>query len=72
MTAANPYGYGPQTAEERAANDEACRRAVRLVAQMYLEEIHGRPLNSRLCAERSKAERMARGLAEWNRKRARA
>jgi hypothetical protein len=49
--ATNPYG--PQTDAERAANEEAARRAVALVAQMYMTEAKGRPLNRRLRDQRS-------------------
>jgi hypothetical protein len=61
MTAAtNPYG--PQTDAERAANEEAARRAVALVAQMYLTETCGRPLNRRLRDQQVRAERLARWI----------
>jgi hypothetical protein len=59
--AANPYG--PQTDAERAANEEAARQAVALVAQMYLTEAKGRPLNRRLRDQQAKAERLARWMA---------
>jgi hypothetical protein len=62
MTAA-PNPYGPQTDAEREANEEAARRAVALVAQMYLTEAKGRPLNQRLRNQQAKAERLARRMA---------
>jgi hypothetical protein len=62
MTAADPGRYGPQNDAERAANEEACRRAVALVAQMYLAETRGRPLNRRLRDQQERAARLARYL----------
>jgi hypothetical protein len=62
VTAANPYGYGPQTDEERAAADEACRRAVALVAAMYAGELAGRRLTARQRDMEARAQRLARWL----------
>jgi hypothetical protein len=61
MSAASDYG--PQTDAERAANEEAAQRAVALVAQMYLAETHGRPLNQRLRNQQAKAARLARWMS---------
>jgi hypothetical protein len=60
MTAPNPYG--PQTAEQRAANDEAARRAVALVAAMYAADTAGRRLTRRQQQMSDKAARLARWL----------
>jgi hypothetical protein len=63
VTAAGSYRPEPLTDTDRAANEDAARRAVALVAQMYLAETHGRPLNRRLRDQQVRAERLARWMA---------
>ena len=71
MTAAGSFRPQPLTDADRAANDEAVRRAFALVAQMYLTETRGRPLNRTLRDMQVRAERLARGLSLNDRKRGR-
>jgi hypothetical protein len=62
MSAVGSFRPEPLTDADRAANDEAARRAVALVSQLYLAETRGRPLNRRLRDQQAKAERLARWM----------
>ena len=70
MTAAGSYRPEPLTDADRAANDEAARRAVALLHAM--DASRGRPLSAELRSQMRRAERRARGLVDWDRKRGRA
>jgi hypothetical protein len=63
------YAYGPQTDAERAANDQAMRDAVAIIAASYRVELAGRNLTYRLKQEQDKAARLARWLAHEDTKR---
>jgi hypothetical protein len=65
------YGYGPQTDEERAANEQAVREAVEIVTLSYLGREGGRPRNRRLRDLEDRAARLARHYAAQDRKRGR-
>jgi hypothetical protein len=69
MTAADPNPYAPDAAQQ-AENERVVRLAVHLIAASYANE--RRPKNATLRAEMRRADRRARGLVEWDRKRGRA
>ena len=60
--------YAPDV-DQQVENDEAARRAVALVAAMYLAETADRRLTIQQRQMQDRAARMARGLSRWEQKR---
>lgn len=63
MTAAGSYRPEPLTAEQKAANEQAARDAMDIVAASFLAETADRRLNRRLRDQQDRAARLARWMA---------